>query len=264
MKQAGDYREEAQCLADILEPLTNADYLQPTQFKGWTIEDVVGHLHLFDHAALLSLQEPESFQHFWLPLAEDLRQGKSFLEIQRPWLGTLSGRALLEAWRKGSEQLAEAFSKADPKARVAWAGPSMSARSSITARQMETWAHGHEIFDILGQTRTEADRIYNICHMGVATFGWTFKNRNQPIPECAPHVQLKSPSGAVWEWNSEEGAGIVSGQAVAFAQVVTQTRNIADTSLSVTGQPAILWMEIAQCFAGPPADPPASGTRFKV
>jgi len=33
----------------------------------------------------------------------------------------------------------------------------MSACSCITARQMETWAHGQAIYDELGQTRQNTD-----------------------------------------------------------------------------------------------------------
>jgi len=62
----------------------------------------------------------------------------------------------------------------------------MNTRSSITARQMETWAHGQEIFDILGEARIEDDRIKNIVHLGVSTFSWTFKNRNLEVPQ-PPH-----------------------------------------------------------------------------
>ena len=36
------------------------------------------------------------------------------------------------------ERMAADYGKADPKLRVKWAGPNMSARSSIKARQMET------------------------------------------------------------------------------------------------------------------------------
>jgi hypothetical protein len=46
-----------------------------------------------------------------------------------------------------------------------------------------------------------------------------------------------------------------------FAQVVTQTRNIADTQLECDGEVAQLWMKNAQCFAGAPAEPPAPGFR---
>jgi uncharacterized protein (TIGR03084 family) len=159
--------------------------------------------------------------------------------------------------------LADAYAKADPKQRVKWAGPDMSALSSITARQMETWAHGQAVFDLLGIDRPESDRIRNIAHLGVGTFGWTFINRQQAVPEPAPHVVLTGPSGAVWTWNPEQANNTVRGSAVEFAQVVTQVRHVADTQLQVTGAIAQQWMAWAQCFAGPPVDPPAPGSRHK-
>ena len=38
----------------------------------------------------------------------------------------------------------------------------MSARSSISARLMETWAHGQAVYDRLGVVRVDTDRIRNI------------------------------------------------------------------------------------------------------
>ena len=38
-------------------------------------------------------------------------------------------------------------------------GPDMSARSSISARHMETWAHAQELYDTLGVDRINEDRI---------------------------------------------------------------------------------------------------------
>jgi hypothetical protein len=75
-------------------------------------------------------------------------------------------------------------------------------------------------------------------------------------------VRLTAPSGAIWEWNDPTPANAVEGDALPFCQVVTQTRNVADTDLQATGEPARIWMSLAQCFAGPPNDPPPPGTRF--
>ena len=55
----------------------------------------------------------------------------------------------------------------------------------------------------------------------------------------------------------------VQGSATEFCQVVTQVRNVADTSLRVAGPVATQWMRIAQAFAGPPEMPPAPGTRIR-
>ena len=193
-----------------------------------------------------------------------MQQGKTLLETQYPWLDGLEGEALFAVWHETTGKLANAYATADPKQRVKWAGPDMSALSSITARQMETWAHGQEIFDVLGQQRKEGDRIRNICHLGVNTFGWTFINRKMDVPDPAPHVRLTGPSGAIWEWNDPQDENKVEGDAVEFAQVVTQVRSIDDTRIQTQGEAAQTWMAMAQCFAGPPETPPRKGERNRA
>jgi uncharacterized protein (TIGR03084 family) len=128
---------------------------------------------------------------------------------------------------------------------------------------METWSHGQAVFDLLGATRPEGNRLRNIAVMGVNTFGWTFLNRKLLVPDVKPHVRLVSPTGTVWEWNADGQPDRIEGTAVDFCTVVTQTRNVADTGLRVTGDVATHWMSIAQCFAGPAEDPPRPGTRYK-
>ena len=137
----------------------------------------------------------------------------------------------------------------------------MGIRMMSAARQMETWAHGQDIYDLLQLPRVNYDRIRNVCHIGVATYAWTFSNRGLSIPELIPYVRLIGPSGTVWEWNECSTDNLLEGSAVEFAHVVTQGRNIQDVNLKVRGQSAAAWMEIAQCFAGPPENPPAPGTR---
>ncbi len=261
MKQAEDFRDESMALGDLLESLDDASYGRATLFKGWAINDVLGHLHMFNVAALRTLQSKAAFEQFFTPILQGLGSGQTLLQTQYPWLNGLGGRALFDAWRDESLRLADAYAGADPKQRVSWAGPDMTTLSCITARQMETWAHGQAIFDLLGVERREADRIRNIAHLGVRTFGWTFKVRGQAVPAVEPYVQLTGPSGAQWQWGTGQRDNSVEGLAVDFARVVTQVRNVADTSLRVTGPVAERWMASAQCFAGPPETPPAPGTR---
>ncbi|HWT62324.1 MAG TPA: hypothetical protein VN150_07030, partial [Ochrobactrum sp.] len=145
-----------------------------------------------------------------------------------------------------------------------WGGPSMSARSCISARLMETWSHGQAIYDLLGIERRDTDRIKSIAVLGMNTFKWSFSVKMIEPPKERPSVQLTGPSGAEWSWINEHSEEAISGDAVAFCQVVTQTRNIADTSLLVVGSDAQRWMDSAQCFAGPPSYPPLRGTRFRA
>ena len=100
--------------------------------------------------------------------------------------------------------------------------------------------------------------------MGINTFDWTFINRDEPVPECKPYVRLTAPSGVWWEWNDASNTNRIEGPAEGFCQVVTQTRNISDTDLTVIGDVANRWMAVAQCFAGPARTPPAPGMRRKA
>jgi uncharacterized protein (TIGR03084 family) len=262
LEQAIDFRDESEALYHLLEPLDDDDFQRQTQFKGWTIDDVIAHLHLWNRAADLSLRDEARFVAFMGELGQALQSGQGHMQFTWQWLGDGRGRELLEAWRNFYREMADRFAAADPKQRVKWAGPDMSVRSSITARLMETWAHGQEVYDLLGVERVDQDRIRNIADLGVRTYGWTFKNRGLDVPEPAPFVRLIAPSGATWEWNEPSEDERIEGQATDFCQVVTQVRNVADTRLAVTGENAKQWMAIAQCFAGPPEDPPEPGTRF--
>jgi uncharacterized protein (TIGR03084 family) len=172
-----------------------------------------------------------------------------------------SGAGLRASWHQGQRALCELFAAWEPKARMQWVGPDMSVRSGATARLMETWAHGQDIYDLRRQSRVPTDRLRNIATLGVNTYGWTFQSRGEEPPGPAPHVRLTAPSGAVWAWNEPDEGNLVEGAALEFCQVVTQSRNIADVDLTVVGEVAEKWMAIAQCFAGVPEIPPKPGHR---
>lgn len=261
IEEAQDFCEECDVLAELLDTLGADDLARPTKFKSWSTNDVLVHLHFFNVAADLSLTDVDAFDDLFAKLFKAMGDGTGALAFSHAWLEGVEGRALFDQWRDFYPGMAERFAAADPKARLKWAGPGMSARMSITARQMETWAHGQEVFDLIGKPRRESDRIKNIAVLGVKTYEWTFTNRGEEPPGPAPCVRLVSPSGSQWLFNEENKESLVEGDAVAFCQVVTQTRNIADTALKITGEAAAKWMAIAQCFAGPPEDPPPPGVR---
>ncbi len=263
IQQAIDFRDESDALFTLLDALDDRDWARETQFKEWTINDIVAHLHIGNHLADLSLKDGDAFTDFVRGLVAGSKQGNRRLDSTHAWLDGTRNRDLLYLWRDFYREMADRFAVAEPKRRVKWVGPDMSVLSSITARLMETWAHGQAIYDLLGQVRSATDRIKNVAVIGINTFGWTFANRGLAVPAGRPYVRLTSPTGATWEWNQPDQKNVVEGSAVEFCQVVTQTRNIADTRLKVIGETARAWMSIAQCFAGPPENPPPPGTRFR-
>lgn len=255
MEQARDFLAECEALNDALDHVT--DWEAATQFKGWTVNDVLVHLHYWNVMADKSAVDPDTFAIMIGKVMQNLGGG-GLRPVENAEI-TVRGAELRATWIANARDMAARWSEFDPKLRVKWAGPDMSARSSITARQMETWAHGMEVFDLLGLSRDDTDRIKNVVVLGVNTFGWSHKVQGLTLPEQLPRVRLTAPSGALWEWGN--GADLIEGPAVDFAAVVTQTRSFADTALKTTGDDARRWMETAQCFAGPPETPPSKGAR---
>lgn len=264
MKQIDDFLSEVAELAAVLAPLDENAWDTTTQFKGYTVNDLLRHLHQGDTLALTSAESPAAFEALAVERRRRRAAGLSPRDEARQQFGHLAGGRLLDTWTTTARRLADRLSELGPDARLKWAGPDMGVRMFVTARQMEVWAHGHDIYDVLGLDRQATDRLENIAVIGVRTFGWTYANRGMPVPAAVPNVRLTAPSGALWEWHPGSAAGSVTGAALDFCQVVTQVRNVADTTLVVTGDTAREWMSMAQCFAGPPDNPPSPGSRFKT
>lgn len=258
MQQAEDFRAESAALCQLLQQTDVARFAEPTQFKDWSINTVLQHLHFWNQMAAYQLTDETKLTETLTAIGQTKGGMRAF---EAAHFEGLSGVALLEDWRQGVQETADVFAACDPKARLKWAGPDMSARSSITARLMETWAHGQEIYDHLGVVRSNRDLIKNIVVLGVNTYGWTYKTRGETPPGPMPFLQLTAPSGEIWIYGEEDDASNISGSAAEFCQVVTQTRNIADTNLKLTGPVAKDWMSKAQCFAGAAHPPPPPGTR---
>jgi uncharacterized protein (TIGR03084 family) len=229
LPQAQDFLAESEALHGLIRELRDDALEVPTGFKDWTINHVIRHLHVWNIAADLSLTDAEAFKSFYAEVGANVAGG--LREFEADWLDGLAGQELVEVWQSFYKEMAGRFGVADPSMRVQWAGPSMSVRSSITARLMETWAHGQEVYDVLGVARSNADRIQNIVVLGVNTYGWTFNVRGEEVPDPQPHLRLSAPSGELWTYNEPSDTECISGPAEEFCQVVTQVRNVGDTSL---------------------------------
>ena len=265
LQQIGDLRAEAGELYGLLAALPDAEWARPTQFKRWTVNDIIQHLHVGDRMGAAAAQGSEVFATLRADMRARLDAGLTGVEEARERLGNPTGARLLALWHSQLAALCDTLAAMPTEARLPWAGPDMGVRMFTTARQMETWAHGQAIYDMLGIERpAAAPRLRNIAELGVRTFGWAYRIRGLPVPEVMPYIRLDTQFGATWEWNQAATDNAITGDSCAFCQVVAQTRNVADTSLSVIGATAQAWMAIVQCFAGPPETPPAPGTRSRM
>jgi uncharacterized protein (TIGR03084 family) len=213
------------------------------------VQDQIGHLAYFDGTATMALTDPDAFRASIDALLDTLGGGDPTLAESR----AMTGEQQLARWRAGRDVLLAELRRTDPKARIPWYGPPMSAVSFATARLMETWAHGQDIVDALGATREPTDRLRHVAHIGVRARPFSYVTNGREMPDGEVRVELRAPSGELWTWN-ESIADRVMGDALDFCLVVTQRRHLDDTGLKVEGPLATDWMAIAQAFAGPPGE----------
>ncbi len=241
---------------DLDEIVAVADLDAPTPAPGWSVGDQISHLWFFDQRAVLALTDGEAFASDAAALVVALTNGAD----PSVALGRALGKGeLVRRWRVDRGRLVDVARTVDPATRVPWYGPAMGARSFVTARLMETWAHGQDVADGLGVTRSPTDRLRHVAQLGVRARPYSYAVNGLPPPDGEVHVRLDSPSGQVWEWGPATADDRVTGAALDFCLVVTRRRHVDDVDLTVIGAQATRWMAMAQVFAGPPGEGRASG-----
>lgn len=244
-----DLTAETADLVAIVRPLSWADWLTPTPAEGWTIADQVAHLAYFDEAATLAVLDPDRFS---AEAAEIMAAGMDFPDRMVREYRALTGSQILAWFERVRAELLSHAALLDPSTRIPWYGPAMSLASTLTARLMETWAHGQDVADALGIRPEPTARLRHVAHLGIGARPYSYLIRGLPVPTGPIRVELEAPDGTAWTWGPRDAGDRVVGSAFEFCRVVTQRQNVADTSLEVIGTDAAGWLEIAQAFAGPP------------
>jgi uncharacterized protein (TIGR03084 family) len=248
-----DLVAEQAALDVVVANIDNDQWQWATPSPNWSVADQIGHLTFFDHSAATAIVDPARFQEELATLI-DAAANDTIDNVTLRGYRALTSTDLLDAWREGRQLLEAAALTLSDETRLPWYGPSMSAKSFLTARLMETWAHGTDIVDALGATRPATDRLRHVAQLGYLTRVWSYRVRGDDVPEGDIRVELRGPSGDLWTWGPE-GAETVTGSAEEFCLVVTQRRHVDDTSLQY-GDLGRDWLLRAQAFAGGPSTGP--------
>lgn len=261
-----DLEWETDNLVDIITSASAAVWTLPTPAAGWVVRDQISHLAFFDDFAYLALTDADRFR---VEASELMARSTNFPDLVAADYRHLSAVELLDWFVESRNRLLAAFSDDDPRRRLPWFGPGMSVASSATARLMETWAHGQDIYDTIGLSHPISSGLRSIAHLGVSTFAFAHQLNGLDVPEDPVRVELSAPdSGDMWSWGPEHAPDRVTGPAMDFVLAVTQRRHTSDTDLTIVGDTATSWMRIAQAFAGAPgpgrparAEQPLKGAR---
>jgi uncharacterized protein (TIGR03084 family) len=255
---AADLAAESAVTRALVAGLDEAGWHTRTPAAGWDIADQISHLAYFDEVTVQSALDPEQFKD---ELAEAVASGGIDPDMIAARFRDRSGAQLLAWFDTARTELLNTFKSLDPRARLPWFGPAMSAASSLTARIMETWAHTQDIADALGVTREPTDRLRHVAHIGIGARAFSYAVHRRAMPAAEIRIELTGPDGTSWTWGPADAENRVTGPALDFCLLVTQRRHRDDLALAIEGPAAIEWMSIAQAFAGaagtgrPPARP---------
>jgi uncharacterized protein (TIGR03084 family) len=244
-----DLTAETAALRAIIDPLPAAAWQQDTPAPGWTVSDQVSHLAHFDEAAISAATDPEAFT---ADLARQLAAGTLDPDAIAGQYRELGPAALRDWFAEARARLLSVFAGLDPALRMPWYGPSMSVASALTARLMETWAHGQDIADAVGVDREPTARLRHVAHIGVGARPYSYAANGLPAPAAPVRVELTGPAGEAWTWGPPDASDRVTGPALDFCLLVTRRRHRDDTAVEANGPDARQWLEIAQSFAGAP------------
>jgi uncharacterized protein (TIGR03084 family) len=244
-----DLAAEGAVLEAMVAHLDEAGWRTPTPAAGWDVATQIAHLAWTDEVAVAAATDKERWDAFVL---EAIADPTGFIDIEALEGGRVAPAALLVRWRAARTQLNETLRGYPAGQKMPWFGPPMSATSMATARFMETWAHSLDVAQGLGIAPEPSDRVRHVAHLGVRTRDYSFGVNELKPPAEEFRIELRSPSGELWEWGPADAAQSVRGSAYDFCLRVTQRRHRDDLDLVAVGPDADRWLDLAQAFAGPP------------
>ena len=244
-----DLENEHAALDRLVSEIDEAEWDARTPAEGWAVRDQISHLAFFDEQAELAVADSEAFARTLDEIAADVG---AYMDRSINKGRAMPGREVLSWWRGARTSMLASFEGLDPDRRIAWYGPPMKPASFMSARIMETWAHGQDVADAFDVTREATPNLKHVAHLGVLARKWSYSTNGRPAPEGDVRVELSGPGGEPWSWGPEDADDRVTGDAYDFCLVVTQRRHPDDTDLRITGDLARDWLSIAQTYAGPP------------
>jgi uncharacterized protein (TIGR03084 family) len=247
-----DLREERRAVRSLIADMGCEPWARPSS-PGWTIRDQIAHLAYYDDVATVAITDSDEFA----VLKEKALADTAAFERAHLRGVPADGQPTLIAWDRAAAAFDFVAARVPPAARVPWFGPDMSVLSLVTARLMETWAHGRDVAGALRASCAPTERLRHVAGLAVRARAQGYAVRGLAVPEHPVRVELSGPGGEAWTFGPDDAASTVRGTAEDFCLVLTRRRHVDDSALDCQGDAAREWMEIGQVFAGPPGPDPA-------
>lgn len=243
----GELRAEQEVLDRLVrdEPLER--WLLPTPAAGWDVRDSISHLAAIDEVAL------ECVTGDGVALLAELSKIPPDEATRRQCDRGLDKdpEQMLAWWRGSRERLNEALLELGPGSRVPWGAGPMAARSFVTARLMECWAHGLDCFSALGAVPRDTDRLRHVCHIAYRALPYAFRYAGRTMPGALDElrIEVSAPDGVLWTFGPQDAPCVITGSAGDWARVAVQRmRSSQATTLTAEGRLAQEALTVARAY----------------
>ena len=233
-------------LQSELHDLADDEWFRPTPARRWDVRDQIAHLADIDEIAIdTCLGGPRPLNDFAARFASpDDTTLWGVLRGRR-----LPGRDVLAWWEGSSARERAVLGGLDPAMRVPW-GIGMRTPSLITARLMETWAHGLDVREALGLPIVDSERLRHVAWLGYRALPYAFSYAERERPPGGLRMEVTSPSGSeTWEYGPPDAPNRITGPAGELCRLFAQriTRGQA-RGLVAEGEGAEAALEVARAF----------------
>ena len=239
-----DLVHEQSNLQAVCARLSEDEWLTPTPARGWDVRDTISHLADTDEIAIDTIDDgPRSLNRFVTMLAssKDLTLWGVLRGRRR------SGSEVLTWWERTSATERERLSSLETN-RIPW-GLGMGRPAFVTARLMETWAHGLDVHTALGIPSVDTDRLRHVAFLATRALPYAFSFAGRQPPDSPLRVELDLPSGAQWTHGPADATDRITGPVGEYCRVFVQRLPLAQApGLVASGNGAREALAVARAF----------------
>jgi uncharacterized protein (TIGR03084 family) len=125
----------------------------------------------------------------------------------------------------------------------------MRAPSFITARLMETWAHGLDVYRAIGVEPVDTDRLAHVAWIATRALPYAYTVAGLEPPADPVRVELTLPSGAEWTSGPVDATNRITGPASEYCRLFVHRLKPADArELRAEGPAAASALSVARAF----------------
>lgn len=239
-----DLAHEQEDLQALCARLDEHEWLTPTPARGWDVRDTIAHLADTDEIAIDTIDDgPRSLNRFVTLLAssKDVTLWGVLRGRRRP------GTEVMTWWERTSALERDRL-RGLQTSRIPW-GIGMGRPAFVTARLMETWAHGLDVRTAVGAPTVDTDRLRHVAFLATRALPYAFSFAGRAVPAAPLRVELDLPSGAQWTHGPADAPDRITGPVGEYCRVFVQRLPVADASgLVATGAGAVEALDVARAF----------------